>query len=103
MEHLFFECQIIKKLWDNVESLLHKYSKNYNELKKATIMFNNFHNNYSDVANLIGIVTKQYIYKQRCMKKPINYYELRNDILRIENIECYIATKHGKLGKHNKK
>ena len=49
------------------------------------------------------LLTKQYIYRQRCLQQEIIFNAWRNHVNQVENIEKYIATKNGKLGIHQKK
>ena len=54
------------------------------------------------VKNFICLLTKQYIYRQKCFKKPLSIQEFVNHVYRIRNIERYNALIQGKLKKHNK-
>ena len=51
----------------------------------------------------ICLVIKQYIYKQRCLKKELSHVECQAYIRTIEQNEKYYATKSQKIKKHNKK
>ena len=53
-----------------------------------------------NVKNLITLITKQYIYAQRCLKRPLNFCELKTKILNQKNVELYIAKKNNQLVKH---
>ena len=49
------------------------------------------------------LITKQYIYRQRCFGKELNFRELKGVIRNVENIEKYIAEKNDKVKTHEKK
>ena len=57
----------------------------------------------SHVANLICLITKQYIYSQKCLKKQLRIEGLRAKISNIQCIERYIAVKNNKVKYHQKK
>ena len=68
------------------------------ELKFARTKANNL-----DCVNSICLVTLQYIYGSRCLKKIPNFAQLKSLILDEQNVEKYIATKNNNLAKHMKK
>ena len=49
------------------------------------------------IANMVVLVTKQYVYRQRCLKKPMCKYELGQIVFGYRNIEKYYSIK---LDKH---
>ena len=49
------------------------------------------------------LITKHYVYRQRCQGKEILFPELKRYILSIETMEKYIAIKNQKLNLHLKK
>ena len=67
------------------------------------LFFNRIIENVRHVANFICLITKQYIYSQRCLKQDLVFSVLRNRILKIENIEKFIAVKNGKKNLHDRK
>ena len=52
---------------------------------------------------ILCLLTKQYIYRQRCFKQIPRWGELRALIQRTIAVEEFIAIKNKKLAKHNKK
>ena len=100
--HLFVNCQEVSNIWSEVRKIMYTYS---NELSFETndILFDSVHNNPGDVSNVICQITKQYIYAQRCLKKPLNIEELKSRIAKVKSIEKYVASKNNKLFKHNAK
>ena len=52
------------------------------------------------VVNFMCLILKQYIYRQRCFKKPLSFEELKMEFQRTENIEKYIAQKNDKMYRH---
>ena len=57
----------------------------------------------TNIKNFLCLITKQYIYQQRCFKKKPILTELRDLIFQIRNIEKFIAKKNNKITKHNHK
>ena len=55
------------------------------------------------VANLVCLMTKQYLYACWCVKKCVSWEELRSKIISVERIEKFIALKNNRLGVHVRK
>ena len=55
-----------------------------------TVISNKLVKSAGDVKNFICLAVKQYIYKQRCLKKSLNVNKLKIFIYNIQNIERYI-------------
>ena len=66
-------------------------------------MLNTITKGRHNVVNFICLLLKQYIYKQRCQEKNLNFSAFQAHVKNIENTEKYIAIKHGKLDKHVRK
>ena len=104
--HLFAECEITKRFWSNVWLFLESrfdISVDTNKISASNILFNTVHTNPGHLINFIVLMGKQYIYRQRCLNKPINVTEFRATCLKQCSIEKIIATKNGNLSKHCKK
>ena len=68
--------------------------------KSYEIMFNDFSDS---LVNDICLIVKQYVYRQRCLHKPVSCHEVKYLIWKQESVEKYIAQKNHKLDKHVKK
>lgn len=53
-------------------------------------------NSVSD--NTILLIIKQYIYKCRCLSKPLDVTALKNTIINYHRAQKYIATGKGEVG-----
>ena len=106
IRHLFVDCEKIQKLWKGV-SLLVKSLGNSSQLvlDYENIMFNKIDNSrmQSTITNFICLVTKQYIYRTRCLNNIPNINELKCLIYSYKNSERYYAIKNDTLQKHCKK
>ena len=78
------------------------YTKNLNMCTR-NIILNEIYPKKGHVINFICLITKQFIYRQKCMGLQLNIITLKSLISRIENIEKYIAIKNGRQAYHNKK
>ena len=76
--------------------------KNVN-LSAINIICNRLVDKKNHVCNFICLIVKQFIYKQRCLNKEVNFGALKGYIQQIERIEKYIATKNERLYIHNRK
>ena len=101
--HMLCLCPRAKRLWDDVASYIRdRFEGILVELTPTTIIFNQVVSE-RHVVNFICLVTKQFIYRQRCLKQDLHFPILKGYLGQIENIEKYIATKNSNLTKHNRK
>lgn len=102
--HLFCECPTVKTLWDDIELYIQSCANanaiNVLEWNNENIMFNTVHPKPSHVINFVILITKQYIYRQRCTGGQLYTPLLIREIDNIQNTEFYIAKNKGKLKKH---
>ena len=101
--HMLWECKEVYPLWQRVVQFIKdNYGLDVNiDLQK--IIFNRIHPKIGSIANLICVITKQYIYKQRCCRNTINLSTLKSVIFNVENIEKYIACKNNRENIHYRK
>ena len=104
--HLFIECPLVCQLWQKVyQYIVMRFSISRERLNcsMVNILTNQIYQPVNSVVNFICLITKQFIYSQRCLKGPIDFPVLKQRILHVECVEKYIAIKNGKLNVHNKK
>ena len=102
--HLFTQCPKAIELWDQVKLLLHqKYNIQEIDLSPRNIIWNTIVKSKASVGNFICLITKQFIYAQRCLGRELTLPNLKQHINRIEQIEKYIAIKNSRLEVHQKK
>ena len=106
ISHMLCFCPEVLKLWDSIiEFYKNKYSIR-NELIQFSginVILNKLISDPNHIVNLICLITKQYIYRQRCLNKKLSCFEVQSIVKKTENIEKYIAIKNNRLGIHNKK
>ena len=100
--HLFFECRETKQLLTKVKEFCENICGQI-AINELTVIWNCVHNSPKHVSNLIVLITKQYIYAQRCKRKSLNFNELLRRIKLTESIEKYIAQKNNCIVTHHKK
>ena len=74
-------------------------------MTSANIIFHSIVGRRQHVANFLCLLTKQFIYKQRCLNQSIHFTILKEHWSNIENVEKYIdlAIKNDMLVKHERK
>ena len=103
IEHLFVECEKVRELWQKLRKYIRdKYMVEIN-VNHVNIITNKLVDKKDHVINFICLITKQFIYRQRCAKNTPDFPVLKALIAKVENIEKYIAKKNGKEHIHNKK
>ena len=70
------------------------------QLTARNIIFNSVVAPRNSVVNLLCLVTKQFIYSQRCLGNAIIFAKLKTFFRQYENIEKYISIKNGNFAKH---
>ena len=104
ISHLLASCSMVLSLWGRVKGWLEvKYEGISMEWGIKNIIFNTVARTDRHVINFLVLVTKQYIYRQRCMKSNLSFAELIRIFEKYSRIEKYIAIKHGKLPMYVKK
>ena len=104
LKHIFFECPKVQELWNQVEQYLSsRYTQATWHLSPTNIILNRITQGGNHCENFICLITKQFIYQQRCLKQQLCFYTLKTRIRNIENMEKYIAIKNARLGTHNRK
>ena len=106
IKHLFSECVYVQSLWcDTVQWLKRTFLLEDSEIKFDNVkefLFNP-KGDRCHLIQFINVVFKQYVYKQRCLKKRLSVNELCNTITNIEKTERYIACKSDRLIHHLRK
>ena len=86
--HLFVYCTEVSKIWIAIEEFMYEYSQDEIHFDTDTVMWNRIiPTKVTHIKNFICLITKHYIYKQRCMGNKLNFYELKGEIIRIQNVE----------------
>ena len=99
--HLFVTCKEVKILWEYLTDWLSK-QKIIITLSTEQIIFNNIELS-KNVVNYLILLTKFFIYRNRCQKKTPTTRELEYDIKMYYQIEKYNAKVTNNYDKHKKK
>ena len=101
--HLFVLCEKVQDFWIRTEEMMGKYGEENINFNVENVLFNKLVEKPGDVKNFICLLAKQYIYKQRCLKKEINCFEFKGQVRKIKAMELYNAQKKGRTKRHFKK
>ena len=101
--HLFIMCKKIQSIWIKTESFMMEFDSEEIEFGKDAVILDKVVNKTNSVKNMICLMLKYYIYKQRCMLKEPRFEEFKQSVWRHRTIEQYIAVKNSKIHKHIKK
>ena len=101
--HFFVECPQVEIMWSQLSDYISQHSGKSIQVTKATILLNTVDKNASNIANFLALLLKQYLYRQRCGKKRLQFKEFIAYVKEVEHTEKYIAIKNNKLSKHAKK
>ena len=106
LTHLLIICPVTQQIWNQVfEYLQERFQLSMEKLDTSpkAIIINRITEKISHVANFVCLITKQYIYAQRCLRKDLHFSVLKAHLRKIECLEKYIAIKNNKLITHNRK
>ena len=90
LTHLFFNCPYVHKIWEELyKYLTERFETSESQIQIAVpnVILNRIVEKQTHAINFICLVTKQYIYKQRCMGKELSFNELKQIITKMERIE----------------
>ena len=102
--HLLVECVKVYPVWVKlVEYVTKRFGVQHVSIDSVSVILNRIVKPKYHVVNLVCLLFKQFIYRQRCLKKELVFQHFVSYLCTIENIEKYIAEKNGKQVIHEKK
>ena len=99
IRHLLVDCESVKKLWSTLKTWLNHFCALTINLTPYEIIFNKYKGAFAPLVNTLILITKYYIYVQRCLNKKLNFYELITAIEKYKKVEFVVAWKENKLKK----
>ena len=100
--HLLYGCPVVCELWKKIVEYVAQRFNGDCQITVYNVIFNRI-SDRNNLVNLLCLITKQYIYRQRCMKQPLVFEQVKQIFMCIQNTEKYIAIKNGNMSKHLKK
>ena len=97
--HIFVHCKVVIKFWGLLFKWLYHFCFIPIKIEPQAIIFNNYKTAFSDLINSIVLITKHYIYVQRCLGKELKFIELIQKISFYKKIEHLAARGTKKLEK----
>ena len=85
--HLFFTCKYVRKLWYAMGKWLENYCNLEFTPSEYMIILNQYKGDAEDLVNTLILITKYYIYVQRCLKREIRFIDLVGVIAKYKSIE----------------
>ena len=74
LSHMFWTCSIVQEIWEEVaEYISTRFNTQELSMSLEAIITNQLVPVRHNVANFICLITKQYIYSQRCMGKNLAF------------------------------
>ena len=100
--HLFCLCPIVRVIWTEFENYVLQQFRipEINLHPKCIILNTVVGTKRNHVVNFLCLVTKQYIYRQRCLGLSLSFANLKAIFSHIHNVEKYVAIKNDKLSAH---
>ena len=103
LTHLLYLCEVVQALWKKIKEYAETLSSSQVHYNLENIIWNTVANSPQDVNNVLCLITKAYIYKQRCLDLPLNFVEIKCRFNTVKCIEKYVARKNNKLNIYYKK
>ena len=100
--HLFVECPTVQEIWVFMQAKIEKIVCKRISLESTETLLNPPLAE-ENIVGFLKILVKKYIYRQRCIQKPLSCVEIASIVKKQENMERYIAIKNDKLQIHLKK
>ena len=98
--HLMWECPDVQKLWKALTRWFDRYCYIKLDLDCKKVIFNMYKDEFADLVNTVILITKYYVYAQRCKGNKLNFTELVKAITRYKSTELAVAHKIGKTKKY---
>ena len=98
--HLFCECKHVVQIWKTLAKWLKYFCMIDLEPTKYVIILNVYKDSFPDMVNTILLITKYYIYVQRCLKNSLSFTGVLQSIQkykRIEEMSAVILQKSKKI------
>ena len=102
--HLLIECICVQELWKELWNYIEEsygISTDILNISGKGIISGQVHERKNHLINFLVLIVKQYVYRQRCLKQPLNFQNVKGIIRKIESIEKYIAVKNDRVRSHN--
>ena len=88
IKHFFVECKITKKIWNDINKYLKQVHDTQIEINAPTIILNDCEDgDIYDIRHLYILITKQFLYREKCMQKKPNAASVIAEIEFIHKIE----------------
>ena len=66
IEHLFFDCEVIKNFWKDVTDLMPEQLELNKCCNRKAVLIGDIHNRHNELLNHILLLGKRYIYVKKC-------------------------------------
>ena len=100
MEHLFFECQVVKEFWNSVCQWIYNVLGIIIPITICNILFG-IPERHAKVINWFILQVKQYIYSMKIQEKKLNIYALQNIISGKLAVEKFLLFKNCQFKEYN--
>ena len=101
--HIFIYCERVAQMWIQVEELMASFEHTPIDFSIRNVICNSLVKDPKNVKNFIGLMLKQYIYRQRCLGKSLKYQEFEHLVWNMRSVERYIAEKNHNIIKFKNK
>jgi len=93
MYHLFVDCRYVLVFWENLFLWMNRTLGTDFEYNKLDIIFGKVENNY-EILNLIILLAKYHIYRQKIKKSVPSFEGLKKEIIYYRNLQEFIYRKN---------
>ena len=99
--HLFCDCEVVKNFYNNFENMIYEKVSVLLNFTKTEILFGR--KGSGQIQNLLILLFKYYIYRQRCKQERLYLPSLVLEIYNYYRVQRYISIKNNKLTIFEKK
>ena len=89
IRHMMYECSMTKCIWNKLITICEDMQLPTPEINYKAIILNAVNSNPANPTNLLCLVAKQYIYRQRCSNAKISTAEFTSLCYRARSVEKY--------------
>ena len=101
--HLFVFCEKVQELCLSLEQFVYTLDSCNITFGADRVIANKLIDNPANIKNILCLLLKQFIYRQRCLNNKLSFEHFKYYIFQTRNIEKYIAIKNNKVRAYSRK
>ena len=95
LHHIFCECEVVIKLWKCLARWLDHFCGWWIDFSPEVIVLLSYKDSFPEMINSIILITKYYVYVQKCKGSDLNFQGLIHHLVKYKNVEMEAVKRVG--------